>query len=61
MKTNLKEISNKYNVSIPSIYKIIKDFNSRYIDSNISNRKIKTSAGLSLEENIFIQNFIKHS
>ena len=58
-KTNLKEISNKYNVSVSSIYKIVKDYNSRYIDSNISNREIKTDARLSLEEKILIQNFIK--
>ena len=60
-KTNLKEISNKYNVSVFSIYKIVKDYNSRYIESNISKREIKTGVGLSLEEYIFIQNFIKPS
>ena len=58
-KTNLKEISKKYNATISSIYKIVNDFKAKDWDYRFFKPVGNTDNFLSLEEQYFIQNYVK--
>ena len=55
----MKEISKKYNATISSIYKIVNDFKAKDWDYRFFKSVANTDNFLSLEEQYFIQNYVK--
>ena len=58
-KTNLSEISKKYNVSISSRYKIVNNYNELYNFKGSPNKEINTDKYLSFMEQNFIQHYVE--